>query len=483
MFINRKRIENEWQISFDDPSGSKHYVIRTTPFLLGSDKRCEVVIDDPSIAEEHIIFTLDDGKREILVGNLAEGFGKTALIEGKPFVEKTFKKGQKKKIHIQAGSIDLFLYDGPVEKDVGQYKDTPGKKEQPKWYYVHEGIKYGPLSKEKLIHAARENHLLPDDDTWHSGIDYRMKAREVPELFLSMPGSMTDRDVAEDDSRRGSDGRFFCPYCWTWFNPEEILFISRHPDLLVHDPVLGSQDQLRFLPRRVRPIQCALDSMGQRCTDMACPNCHLRIPTPFLNTSHFIISTMGTVSSGKSYFLATSIWRLRNVLFKNFGFSFTDIDNSTNEWLNEYEEKLFYAPDFKGRIERTQFHNGSSVQREVKIDGISKFIPVPCIFTLSSKDPVYSDNLSVIFYDNAGEHFKPGMDSIDKPGTLHILSAKALLFLFDPTAEPRFQSLIKTSRETEIYPQRRIILEIIERLRRHIVNNLNKYRTNTTGFA
>ena len=43
--------------------------------------------------------------------------------------------------------------------------------------------------------------------------------------------------------------RLTCPNCWHTFHPEEVLFISRHPDLL-GDSVLGSEEYRRFLPTR-----------------------------------------------------------------------------------------------------------------------------------------------------------------------------------------------------------------------------------------
>ena len=43
-------------------------------------------------------------------------------------------------------------------------------------------------------------------------------------------------------------------------------------------------------------------------------------------------------------------------------------------------------------------------------------------------------------YDNAGEHFLPGRDSIETPVTRHIANSDALLFVFDPTQDVRFRS-------------------------------------------
>jgi hypothetical protein len=46
-------------------------------------------------------------------------------------------------------------------------------------------------------------------------------------------------------------------------------------------------------------------------------------------------------------------------------------------------------------------------------------------------------------YDNAGEHFQPGMDRTGSPVTQHLARSKALMFLFDPTQDPRFREMCK----------------------------------------
>ena len=63
-----------------------------------------------------------------------------------------------------------------------------------------------------------------------------------------------DRNV-ETAFRRMAWGRrlltkLTCPNCWHTLPPEDILFIAKHPELL-GDPVLGSDEYLRFAPTRV----------------------------------------------------------------------------------------------------------------------------------------------------------------------------------------------------------------------------------------
>lgn len=44
-------------------------------------------------------------------------------------------------------------------------------------------------------------------------------------------------------------------------------------------------------------------------------------------------------------------------------------------------------------------------------------------------------------YDNAGEHFLPGAQSANAPGTRHLAVSKALMFVFDPTQHSKVRLL------------------------------------------
>ena len=66
-------------------------------------------------------------------------------------------------------------------------------------------------------------------------------------------------------------------------------------------------------------------------------------------------------------------------------------------------------------------------------------LPRPFIYSISRTGRV-RDETSVILYDNAGEHFEPGIDIHDSPGAMHVATSSGLIFLFDPTANARFKS-------------------------------------------
>src|SRR5262249_21212203 len=49
-------------------------------------------------------------------------------------------------------------------------------------------------------------------------------------------------------------------------------------------------------------------------------------------------------------------------------------------------------------------------------------------------------------YDNAGEHFHPGLDTTSAPGTRHMAQAAFLMFLFDPLQDVRFRQWCQQGR-------------------------------------
>src|SRR5271165_2571436 len=117
--------------------------------------------------------------------------------------------------------------------------------------------------------------------------------------------------------------RTTCPHCWQQFAPEEVLWISAHADLL-GDPLLGREQQQRFLPTRFN-IECnALDGKGFVCRSLACPHCHLAVPRALLEAEPLFVSILGTPACGKSYYLTALTWQLRQFLPKEFGVTFGD---------------------------------------------------------------------------------------------------------------------------------------------------------------
>ncbi len=280
--------------------------------------------------------------------------------------------------------------------------------------------------------------------------------------------------------------RITCPHCWHEFAPEESLWIAEHPDLL-GDIRLGDQFQSRFLPTRFTPDGDAIDPEGQRTTRLACPNCHLEVARSLYQIPPLFYSILGAPASGKSYYLASMTWKMREILPTYFAIAMTDTDPLANARLHDYERLQFLNPDPDRpvAISKTEV-SGDSYDRVNFGPGNIVNFPRPFLFNLqpTGRHPNHTRKISVskvmCLYDNAGESFLPGADTSSSPVTRHLALARCLFFLFDPTQEIRFrracdgrsddpQMQLKSSkqgRET-ITRQDTILLEAIQRVRRY----------------
>lgn len=127
-----------------------------------------------------------------------------------------------------------------------------------------------------------------------------------------------------------------CPYCWTTFPPEKVLWLAESSEL-IGDYKLGETHPLRFLPTEFSADGFALDARGNVCRQIACPHCHLRLPASALETPAYFMSIVGAPSSGKSYYLAASTTKLRDTLQNRFQIGFNDADVRLNAMLRHYE--------------------------------------------------------------------------------------------------------------------------------------------------
>ena len=239
--------------------------------------------------------------------------------------------------------------------------------------------------------------------------------------------------------------RLSCPHCWQGFSTDQLLFISESPDL-PPDAKLP-QDRLRFLPQRFNLAGAALDPRNVPCEKLACPECHLPIPRPWLYLNNFFLSIAGAPASGKSYFLASMVWQLRKTMAKNFYSNFTDADPQMNRRIFDYETTLFTGsndPHKLVRIDKTDV--AGNIYNNTVVNGTPTQLAQPFTYTTEPmpKHPLLKranrTRQVICVYDNAGEHFLPGMDHITVPVTRHMAKSDALLFIFDPTQDVRFRS-------------------------------------------
>ena len=235
-----------------------------------------------------------------------------------------------------------------------------------------------------------------------------------------------------------------CPYCWVSYAPESSLWVSESKEAL-SEPFLANVDEkVRFLPSRFSVNGLALDEHGVRCHDLACPACHLLIPRDLLEVPSYMLSVVGTPSSGKSYFLASMVARLRNTL-SELGVDFRDSDGRLNEVIRGYERKQFFSsePDKPVALEKTE-EQGKLYHEIIYNEDNVVTLPAPFFFTLNSlSSPNISPNASssvvMTLYDNAGESFDVGKDNENFKVTRHLAKSDAIMFLYDPTQERSFR--------------------------------------------
>lgn len=271
-----------------------------------------------------------------------------------------------------------------------------------------------------------------------------------------------------------------CPHCWHNFHSSDIVWVAQHEDLR-GDPVLGRDAYLRFLPTRFNVDGDALDSRGMPCRILACPNCHLEIDRVFLNYPAFILSLIGGTFSGKSYYLTSAAWELARLLPQQFLLIFKDLDSGNNATLIEYQKALFLHdnPDQPVGLQKTQPDSASHYD-SANLDGQSMLLPRPFLFSLTPErnhphaDRPERHSRVLCLYDNAGEHFIHGEDTPLTPVTRHVAQSKLLMFLYDPTQDPRMREKCTTfsddpqlSTHTKTQLQTQILIEAATRVRRY----------------
>jgi len=223
-----------------------------------------------------------------------------------------------------------------------------------------------------------------------------------------------------------NEGALFCPRCWQRFDAGAMLAI--HPTDY-GDEELGEAEQRRFLPVRIGLDGRALDEDGNPCSSWACPHCRGRLPQGFHIAAPKMISLVGDSFAGKSYFLTVSIRQLKRTLIRDFGTNFTDADAAENGVLNNMIATLFNArSSSEGVLIKTE-QAGVTYGNGIRF-GKSVILPRPFTYQLSPRN---GEALTIIAYDNAGEHFRPDEDERTKAlATQHLAYSSASIFLFDP---------------------------------------------------
>lgn len=239
-----------------------------------------------------------------------------------------------------------------------------------------------------------------------------------------------------------------CPHCWTAFPSYEIRWVAHHPDLNDDPKVTGGQR--RFLPTMYDVHGNAIDSRGEVCTVLACPECHLEIPRDLVELPTTFFSILGSPSSGKSYYLTAALYRLRTTLSQHFNISFEDSDPTANQKVHEYEGTLFLNSGKSKLVALPKTELDGDLYASVEMEpGRVVVLPQPFSFRmrLLPEHPNYvripMNGRAFCLYDNAGEHFLPNASTANSPGTKHLAVSKSLLFVFDPTQHHQVRRVLE----------------------------------------
>jgi hypothetical protein len=307
----------------------------------------------------------------------------------------------------------------------------------------------GPLTFSRLIKEGAEFlSSYPSAILNHTYFSTGFYLHSVEFLFPPIPRAVPVSPVAsyltsgptqpqsQANSINSETGEFTCPACWLRFDRGDAMHIAVHQSLK-GDPLLGEDAMLRFFATNFNNIGQALDGMGLPTSDLACPHCRSKLSPGFMDLKQHIVSIVGAPQSGKSYFLSVLTHIAKKSLYKSFQATFHDGDPTGNRLLTAVTNNLFSAstPE-QARIAKTGLEGDMylvipRMGRKVKM-------PRPFTFQLTPSDPV-KQPVSLVFYDNAGEHFEPGIDAHLSPGAQHISAASGIVYLFDPTYNLAFR--------------------------------------------
>ena len=228
-----------------------------------------------------------------------------------------------------------------------------------------------------------------------------------------------------------------CPYCFSKFSPEEVVFRAAHHRDDDEDYALGEDAKLnryreRFGLDTVFEMEAVLaphdvpeehriysdniimglnDRYGVVTRRRLCPQCHNELPVTAGKAPSIIISIIGASQVGKSVYMTSLIHTLQHYTADHFDAACMPLNAEiSRRFRADYEEPLFERGDLL-----------DSTQKEK--------LQEPFIFQFVFKDEDKAP-LTLVFFDVAGE----GMVEQDYLGLhgQHIKNSAGILFMVDP---------------------------------------------------
>ncbi len=433
---------NNW-IIFNGQTGDV-FPVEKFPFEIGSGDGADLKLQDADLLSVHC--SIENGATNGMTLQCAAGVP-GIIVNAKPVQSEALAPD--KDYLIMLGKATLAIRGG---KGVEDWLSVLN----PARWKVHNlttGQSDGPFSIPAIIEGVRKKTHSLDELVHLEGMETGLRVQQLLEgMKISMeqspppPPESSGGAIPEHREIAPDKGDLTCPVCWLRFDPEDIMHVATHPELL-GDFVLGEDAPTRFYAVRFDEHNRALDPKGSPCTDMACPHCRRELPFDFISCPSRIISIVGNAQSGKSYYLAVLSKLLPDFLFRHMNAVFQDANPVGNSQLHTLRNTLFGASSpndaaiEKTKLEAGMYQDCLRYERKVRM-------PFPFIYNLSREG--CPDRSAVVFYDNAGEHFQPGIDINLRPGAEHVSHAVGILFMFDPFHSPEFRELMRDQGDPQL---------------------------------
>ena len=441
---------------------------QSSPFVIGSGAESDITLNDDSVLDQHCV--IEKTKKGIQIRSIQpEHPDGNIVLDGNPTTMAQLKARTEHSIQIGKSFLIVVTTMSPKKENIQMW----GANIKNGGWIINKSNKAAatrPLQINEVFDARDTMGLDPDSTpVFKGGSEVGFYLRQL--MVLEPPREPSIQEVDDDADHEpvadrvvnqelegpsmtkyidSDSGEFTCPTCWLKFDRGDVMHVAVH-DSLFGDPLLGEEQMKRFHATRFNDRGQALDDYGIPCTEIACPHCRRTLPPGFFDEPHKIFSIVGAPQSGKSYYLTVLIKLLQTTLFREFGVVFRDADPTGNAPINEMKSHLFSAQNSaQAFLTKTQLE-GSMYERLPRYDRMVT-LPKPFIYSLSGAESD-DENCSVVFYDNAGEHFQPGQDSSNSPGAQHIASSDAIFFLFDPTINPDFRRSINDSDDPQFKSQ------------------------------
>ena len=441
---------------------------QSSPFVIGSGAESDMVLNDDSILDQHCV--IEKTKKGIQLRSIQPEHPDGGIVlDGNPTTLVQLKARTEHSIQVGKSFLIIVTTMSPKKENIQMW----GANIKNGGWIINKSNKAAatrPLQINEVFDARDSMGLDPDSTPVFKGsseVGFYLRQLMVLEPEREAPSTedeiesdkepVADRvvdEVMENPSMTryidSDNGEFTCPICWLKFDRGDVMHVAVH-DSLFGDPLLGEEQMKRFHATRFNDRGQALDECGIPCTEIACPHCRRTLAPGFFDEPHKIFSIVGAPQSGKSYYLTVLIKLLQTTLFRDFGVVFRDADPTGNAPINEMKAHLFSAQNpAQAFLTKTQLE-GAMYERLPRYDRMVT-LPKPFIYSLSGAESD-DENCSIVFYDNAGEHFQPGQDSTNSPGAQHIASSDAIFFLFDPTINPDFRRSISGSEDPQFKSQ------------------------------